>query len=186
MKKNVFPPKEIWLTASVVSIFTKGSQIALQAACAKHNAETIVHSRPFLADKMNTIKCFAKGIINSSGNILICLADGGFAPVGKETGKSRLVHGVSVFSIINDLSRDVPPEYVRSKADAEKLCILGQVVSCRGWTVEDVAKESGIDCSRLKLTSLQNLLRAVQAEVIRAENAVQMPKLNDTAIKMII
>lgn len=178
-------PKEAWIQAKVTGICIKGEQIILQAECMHYPAAEIVASRPFMISDINEIECWAKGIINSSGNILVCLEGGGFAPVGRETGKNKVCEGITVCLASNELSRDIPPNYVRTKTEAEKLCLLHQVLSPNGWTVADIAKASGIDCSRISGYALQTLLRAAMAEVGRREKAQEIPKLSESALKMI-
>lgn len=180
-KASPFSPKEAWIKATVTGCTLGGSKPGLHVECGHHLAEDFIAAKPYLYENLEKTECWAKGIINSSGNILVRLAGGGFAPVGKETSKTTLRHGVSVFVAVNDLSRDEPPEYVKSRADAEKLCLLSQVVSPRGWTVAEIAKASGVDCERLRGMAIQNLVRAVLAEIGRCEKCLVMPKLGEAA-----
>lgn len=184
-KANAFSPKDAWIKAQIIGASMKAGQLALHVECCHHEAAEFVSARPYLFENIPATECWAKGIINSSGNILVKLPDGGFAPVGKETSKSTLLHGISVFTAANELSRDTPPEYIKSRVEADKLCLLAQVVSCRGWTVADIAKNSGLDLSRIKGASLQTLLRAVLAEMTRQVTAMELPKLGPAVIKMI-
>lgn len=185
-KTTVFSPKETWIKAQVIGAGMKSGQLTLHVECYHHEVAEFVSARPYLFEDLAKTECWAKGIINSSGNILVKLPDGGFAPIGRETSKSNLVYGVSVFTAANDLSRDTPPEYIKSRVEADKLCLLAQVVSCRGWTVADIAKNSGLDLSRIKGANLQTLLRAVLGEMTRQITALTMPKLGSAVLKMIV
>lgn len=116
--------REIWLKASVYSLFFENGEIAPLARCGHYETgPNLVWARPALADDLPELECWAKGIVNSSNTALLELKNG-YAPVGRADGTTKVAYGVQIREIRNEMSRDGVILSVPDRACAEKLCYL--------------------------------------------------------------
>lgn len=169
--------KEIWIESQITGASCNGSNISLNAQCCHYTPQEIIHATPGHASKLGTTVCFAKGIINSSGNILVEVSEGGFAPVGKVCNKMRRFHGVQMHGMINDLSRDKTPEYVKSREDAEKICLLLREIGDRA--VCDELLNAGADLEKMNSAALKKVSIILESAYLRKiKEPLDLPALN--------
>ena len=93
----------------------------------------------------------------------------GWAPLGRVSSKFELRNGVGIQYIINDFSRDGDIECVRTKEDAEKLCLLEQKLPGTNFTLYDAAKFNDFDVDRLSPRSIRALKVALENRLQHCE-----------------
>ena len=157
--------KDIWIRANVKGCSLAAGKISLEFTCMHHlSVGETLHSRARDLDALKDLLCFTKGMLNSSQNALIQIAEG-WAPIGKLSTRFELRHGVSVRKITNDFSRDGDIECVEAREDAEKLCLLAQRFPCCELSLSEIAKINDFDVDRISARALRSLRNAVEARL---------------------
>lgn len=178
--------KNIWIRASFKGCQLVSGRINLEITCGHHNAiGEAIHAHAVTLADIKTLVCFSKGMLNSSQNALVQIADG-WAPIGKLSTRFELRYGVSVRRIINDFSRDGDIECVDSKEDAEKLCLLSQRFPCCSLTLMDIAKDNNFDIDRISARALRSLKNAIDSKIERYEITSQQLKIDDQTKTLIL
>ncbi len=175
--------KTIWIKAELKGIHFTNNRSEITAECFHLPVDNLLSATPCLVSTASKTLCFAEGIINSSGNALV-KTKGDYMPIGKITKDFKMEHGVPVFSLVNEISREAPPAYVKTKAEAEKLCVLAQVFS-EGWSVAEVAAMSKIDVSAMDLKNVKLLAKMVEASSLAIRNQRQVPEISMTTLKLL-
>lgn len=167
--------KTIWIRANLAKCVFSGGVTQMELVCGHFNTTgENVYEEPIYAANLPKLMCFTRGMVNSSLTALVEIA-GGWAPLGRITSKLELRHGVGIQRIINDFSRDGDIESVRSKEDAEKLCLLAQHLPNCSFTLLDVAVANGFDADRISVRSLRALKIAIESKLARMD--VKMDQL---------
>lgn len=179
--------KEIWLRGSVDSlVFEKGKPV-IKATCAYHDIEPENTIHPVITDikKLVDMACYVKGMINSSGNVLVYCKNGDLAPIGKVSKNQHVEHGVTVLVVTSDYSRDKPVEYVRSREDAERLCLMAEGFEGQDFDMERVCEINHINTHRASIKMLQNILRSVHINLAKEKAQSVAMLLDPNVLKMI-
>lgn len=173
--------KTIWLRAELKGINFVHSKPEIIAECFHMPVENLISATPCLVSTADKTMCWAEGIINSSGNALV-KTKGTYMPVGKVVKDFKIEHGISVFSLLNEISRETPPTYVRTRDEAEKLCLLAQEFS-EGWSVAEIALMSKVDVSRMDLKTVKLFSKTVEASCLAIRNQRTIPEISSSILK---
>lgn len=120
--------REVWIKADVYGLETlKDGTLKPVARCGHYETgPEIVWAVLDAASRLHDLECWAKGIVNSSNNLLVHICPDGYAPLGKADGPAKPVFGMQIREARNDFSRDKPIEFLPSKECAERMCRLRQ------------------------------------------------------------
>lgn len=178
--------KSIWIHASIRGCQFVSGRLNLEIVCGHHSATgEAVHSHAVDLRELKSVACFTKGMINSSQNALVQIADG-WAPIGKLSSRFDFRHGVSIRRIINDFSRDGDIECVDSRDDAEKLCLLSQRFPCCSLSLMEIAQANGFNVDRISSRALRSLKNAIDSRIEKRQIGIEDLKLDDTIKTMIL
>lgn len=165
VKKEDSMAKNIWIRAEIRGCQFVGGRVQLEIICEHHHSTgENVHAHAATITEMPTILCFTRGMVNSSQNALVQIADG-WAPLGKLSTKFELRHGVTVHKIINDFSRDGDIDAIDTREDAEKLCLLSERFPCCQLSLLEIAKNNKFDIDRISTHSLRSLKNAIDSRI---------------------
>lgn len=173
--------KTIWIRANLGKCMFSAGKMEMELVCGHYNAigENVCEDAVYARD-LASLVCFTRGIVNSSLTALVQTLDS-WAPLGRLNNKLELRHGVGVLRIVNDFSRDGDIECVRSREDAEKLCLLAQKLPNCEFDLLQVAQENGFDVDRMSARSLRALKTAIISRLahfaVKAEQLKIDPQL---------
>lgn len=178
--------KNIWIRASIKGCQFASGRLNLDIVCGHHHTiGESVHAHAVGIPDLQTLVCFTKGMLNSSQNALVQIADG-WAPIGKLSTRFELRDGVSIRRIINDFSRDGDIESVDSREDAEKLCLLSQRFPCCQLSLLEIAKENNFEVDRISARVLRSLKNAVDSRIEKFTFTADMLKIDDQTKTLIL
>lgn len=178
--------KNIWIHATIRGCQFATGRVNLDIVCGHHaSIGESVHAQAVTVRDLRDLVCFTRGMLNSSQNALVQIADG-WAPIGKLSTRFDLRHGVSVRKIINDFSRDGDIDCVSSKEDAEKLCLLSQKFPCCQLTLLEIAKGNNFDVDRISARSLKSLKNAIDSKIEKRAITLDDLKIDNQTRTMIL
>lgn len=178
--------KNIWIRAEVKGCQFISGRLTLDIVCGHHSSiGESLHAHAVNIQGLKSLACFTKGMLNSSQNALVQIADG-WAPIGKLSTRFELQHGVSVRKIINDFSRDGDIECVETRDDAEKLCLLSQRFPCCQYSLLEIAKENNFDIDRISARALRSLKNAIDSKIEKHTITSAQLKIDDQTKTLIL
>lgn len=180
--------REIWIRAEVYGITTlnDGSLRPLARCGHCETGADLVHSGYDDVNRIHLLECWARGIVNSSNNVLVHTHNGTYAPLGKADGTAKTVYGMQMREIRNDFSRDKPIEFLPSKENAERMCKLNQRYSGHEDSLGEILVCNSIkpDLLTLKqLVFLNNMVEALFRKICR--EPIELDKSVSEALKKI-
>lgn len=157
--------REVWLKSRVCGLETlKDGTLKPLAMCAHVATGPELVWAPFDAvSRLHELECWARGIVNSSNNVLVHTANAGYAPLGKADGPARKVFGLQIREARNDFSRDKAIEFLPTKDNAERMCRLQQKFCGQEDNLAKILELNGIKPDFLSLKQLVFLANMVEA-----------------------
>ncbi len=178
--------KAIWIRAEIRGCEFISGRLNLDIVCGHHSAVgESVHARAISVQGLKNTVCFTRGMVNSSQNALVQIADG-WAPIGKLVSKFEYRHGISIHRIVNDFSRDGDIECVDSRDDAEKLCLLSQRFPCCALSLAEIALANGFNIDRISARALRSLKSVIDAKIERFQISPDELRIDDNTKTMIL
>lgn len=158
--------KEIWLKAEVSGFSIKGGRLAPIAHCGHHLVEdSMVHAALADVNSAADLECWVKGMVNSSNNILVRGDDGVLAPLGKGDGDTHMRYGMLINTARNEYSRDKSIQYVFSKKEAQRICLLEQRYPGCDFNTAALAEALGFEPARMPDKALSQLVHVFNARL---------------------
>ena len=177
--------KTLWISALIKGYSVEGERFVPELRCGNyHTVGDAIYADPVKLQDLAQTACFVKGMVNSSQNALAKVADG-WGPLGRVSTRFTYRHGVAVYSISNEFSRDGDIECVMTRDDAEKLTLLAQRFPCCPFTLLQIAEENDFDIERLTIRDLKTLKIAVGTVIARHEVGMDELHFDDKVRGMI-
>lgn len=180
--------REIWLKAEAHGLETlKDGSLRLLARCGHcETGPDLVHAPFDSVNRLHELECWAKGIVNSSNNVLVRTNNDGFAPLGKADGPARTEFGMQIREARNEFSRDNPIEFLPSKENAERMCRLRQKFCGHGEDLAVILAANSIKPDLLSLKQLIFLANMVEATLMKGFNThIELDQSVQAAVKKI-
>lgn len=177
--------KTLWISALIKGFSVAGEKFVPELRCGNyHTVGDAIYAEPQTLRDVEQTACFVKGMVNSSQNALAKIADG-WGPLGRVSTRFAYRHGVAVYSISNEFSRDGDIECVMTRDDAEKLTLLAQRFPCCPFTLLEIAEKNDFDLDRLTVRDLRTLKMAVTTVIARHEIRMDEFRFDDRVRGMI-
>lgn len=166
--------REIWLKADVHGLETgRDGMLKPLARCGHIETGREIVWAPFdSVARLPLLECWAKGIVNSSNNVLVHTNNDSYAPLGKADGSTKTVFGMQIRETRNDFSRDKAVEFLPSRDNAERMCRLRQKFCGHEDDLATILSANGIKPDLLthkQLVFLANMVEATLLKEFRAE-----------------
>lgn len=162
--------REIWIRADAYGIeFDEMGNFRVRATCGLHDlaqGDLLWASFASVSD-IPRLECRARGIVNSSNTALVMLKDGSYAPLGRADGKAEIVAGMQFRTIRNEMSRDHGIDFLPSKANAEKWCLLMSRFRGTKGTMMDILAYNHVRFEHLDAKRLAYIYTALSALSLR-------------------
>lgn len=154
--------REIWLRAKVYSVIVEKGELRPLARCGLHQTgPNLIWAAPCLALDIESLECWARGIVNSSNTALVELEQG-YAPLGRADGPARVEYGMQVRELTNEISRDGAIEFLPERKHAEKMCLLRSKFPGISHDLADILLENGLKPEYLDVRQLNHLATVVR------------------------
>lgn len=178
--------KNIWIRAEIRGCQFVGGRLILEISCGHHHSTgEAVHAHALTPLDLPNILCFTRGMVNSSQNALVQIADG-WAPLGKLSTKFELRYGVTVHKIINDFSRDGDIDAIDAREDAEKLCLLSDRFPCCRLSLLEIARSNRFDIDRISARVLRSLKNAIDSKIEKHQITAEDLAIDDQTKTLIL
>lgn len=178
--------KTIWIRAKIKGCNILTGKLEMDVLCGNYNAigETI-HPRPIELSELPNLICYIKGMVNSSQNALVRAGES-WGPLGRLSNRFELKHGVAVYQIVNEFSRDGNIDCVSAREDAEKLCLLEQKFPGCQWSLLRISEFNGLHIDRLTAQGLKTLDMAVTNKLRKYAISDKELQMDDRVKAMVI
>lgn len=161
--------REIWLKAKVHGLETlNDGTLKPLASCGHCETGPEIVWAPFAAvSQLPELECWAKGIVNSSNNVLVHTNNNSYAPLGKADGPAKTVFGMQVREARNDFSRDKAIEFLPTKDNAERMCRLRQKFCGHAEDLATILLANGVKPDLLSHKQLVFVANMVEATLLK-------------------